>query len=335
MSEKTGGFLVISLDFELHWGMFDKVSVEKYGDRYIGVHKVLPEILASFAEHNIHATWATVGMLMADGKEELFSLLPPEELRPKYQNPKISSYYHIATAPIGKNEKEDPHHFAPSLVRDILATPGQELASHTFSHFYCIDGKENREIIFDADVERVKEMFATFDQKPTSIVFPRNQTTRAALTACKAHGITTYRGTESHAMYRPRGDGEQTFPVRAMRILDAYINLSGNNTTPLSKTKEDGMINIPASRFLRPYSRRLRVLESMRMRRIKNSMTHAAKHNQIFHLWWHPHNFGAYQKQNMQNLHNLLSHFNVLRETYGMESANMRELTERIETPTP
>lgn len=321
-----GGYLVISLDFELHWGMFDKVDVEEYGAHYKGVHKVLPEMLATFAEHDIHATWATVGMLMVRNKTELFSLLPRESLRPTYKNPRISAYHHIDTAHIGTDEKDDPNHFGSSLVYDIIDTPGQELASHTFSHYYCLDGMDNKSSVFAADLEAQQRVSEIYGVAPTSIVFPRNQVTEDALIAAYKYGITTYRGTEEHKMYQPRPDARQSRYHRGLRFLDAYFNISGHNTVPLRYVASTQVHDIPSSRFLRPYSRRLRFLERRRLRRIKNSMTHAAKHNEIFHLWWHPHNFGAHQKENMANLHDLIAHFKVLKETYGMQSRNMREI---------
>ena len=326
-----GGYLVISLDFELHWGMFDKVRIGEYGDHYRGVVKVLPEMLATFTEHDIHATWATVGMLMADSKHELTRLLPRESLRPRYNDNRISAYHHIDAAHIGDSEKDDPYHFAPSLVREIVRTPGQELASHTFSHYYCVDGANNHPSVFETDLALQSHIMHKFDTHPSSIVFPRNQVTDAAIVSCAKYGITAYRGTEQHRMYQPRRDDRQSFVLRGMRLLDAYVNLSGHNTTPLHHTATAGPHNIPASRFLRPYSRRLRMLEHRRLRRIKDSMTYAAKHNEIFHLWWHPHNFGTHRKENMSNLHDLIAHYNILKETYGMRSRNMREIASAID----
>ena len=86
------GFFVISLDFELMWGMFDKVTVTDYDANILGVRTALPRILELFREHQIHATWAGIGMLMARNKSELIELLPPVHLRPKYEDEKISAY---------------------------------------------------------------------------------------------------------------------------------------------------------------------------------------------------------------------------------------------------
>jgi hypothetical protein len=116
--------------------------------------------------------------------------------------------------------------------------------------------------------------------------------------------------------------------------LDSYINVSGNNTYCLSDLNiGDGkeiIQNIPASRFLRPYSNKLRFLEPLKQKRIKNSMTHAAKNGEMYHLWWHPHNFGSNMEQNFRGLEDILKHFKFLSETYDYKSASMESLTHEL-----
>lgn len=323
------GYLVISLDFELMWGMFDKVSIDSYGENIRGVHIAIPELLALFAARNIHATWATVGMLMYADGEALTAALPPEPEQPQYQEKALSSYRYWADHVRNKPDVA-AYHFAPMLVQQIVATPGQELASHTFSHYYCLEeqvGGENGEAIFAADCRAMQHAAKQFGAAPTSIVFPRNQTSPEALRTCAAAGLTSYRGTEDHFLYRARTDNAQSNPlIRALRLLDHYLNISGHHTHPLTKSDTQGLVNIPASRFLRPYSRLLRHLEPLRLRRIKRAMTRAAKRGEVFHLWWHPHNFGVNRKENLANLIELLDHFAFLQTEYGMQSRNMNEL---------
>jgi len=326
----TNGYFVISLDFELYWGMFDKVTLETYGGNIKGAHSTIPQMLSLFTSHNIHATWATVGMLMHRNKEELLASLPPIHLQPRYKDMRISSYEHIKNAEIKNDEETDVYHFGKSLVEKIIATPNQELGSHTYSHYYCLDGSENGEAIFAADCEAFANVAQSFGVPITSIVFPRNQTTSDALVTCKAHGITTYRGTPEHFLYTGKKEQEQTnIVLRMLRLLDAYINISGHHTFTFSTvncTKSEGLKNVQGSWFLRPYSKTLKVLERLKLQRIKNSMTHAAKNNEIFHLWWHPHNFGINRKENIQNLLEIIEHFKKLEAQYGMQSANMRDI---------
>jgi hypothetical protein len=89
-------------------------------------------------------------------------------------------------------------------------------------------------------------------------------------------------------------------------------------------------INIPSSRFLRPYDRKLEFIDWLRLRRIKKSMTHAAENNLMFHLWWHPHNFGINQLENFAFLEEILVHYRYLHEKYAFESYTMTELANEL-----
>jgi hypothetical protein len=60
-------------------------------------------------------------------------------------------------------------------------------------------------------------------------------------------------------------------------------------------------------------------------------MEDAAVNRKIFHLWWHPHNFGVNTAQNIAFLKNILDHFHKLREDYGMASLNMGEISDLLE----
>ncbi len=327
MTEGTKhGYFVVSLDLELFWGMFDKVSLAEYGDRILGERTAIPRMLELFRAYDIHATWGAVGMLMARSKAELLALLPPPALRPTYENQNVSSYFHIENAEIGEDEAADPYHFGQSFVAAILRTPHQEFANHTFSHYYAIDGYKNDISLFEEDLKAHRNISETYGITTESIIFPRNQASDEALRACRTHGIRAYRGNEDHVLYRPRKDREQSHLIRAFRLLDHYVNLSGHHTYPVPKEVPGLPVNIPSSRFLRPWSSTLRLLEPLRLRRIKSAMTHAAKRGEIFHLWWHPHNVGIDQEENFRNLEAVLKHYKKLHDEYGMESASMGDL---------
>jgi hypothetical protein len=91
-------------------------------------------------------------------------------------------------------------------------------------------------------------------------------------------------------------------------------------------------IDIPASRFLRAYSPRLRILEPIRLARIKKEMTFAARTGRLYHLWWHPHNFGVNTELNLRFLRRILDHYRALHVIYGMESTNMGEAAQKSPT---
>lgn len=320
------GTLVISLDFELMWGMFDKLPDSRYHANIRGVHAVVPKLLAQFTEHEIHATWATVGLLSYSNVGELQAAIDTIGITPNYRNTRLSAYEHLKTATITATPEL---YFAPELITHIANTPHQEIASHTFAHFYCREAQADMQTAFAADCEAQQRRFTELGHPLTSLVFPRNQWNSEAIAAAAAHGLLAVRGTEDHFLYRSRTEDAQTnLFIRGLRLLDHYVNLSGYHTYNLSDVQfpDSAVCNIPASRFLRPVHPTLTILEPLRARRIKRAMTHAATHGEIFHLWWHPHNFGVNPDAHLAFLDDLLAHFSLLRTQYGMQSRTMREL---------
>lgn len=311
--------LVISLDFELFWGMSDKTTLTEYGENVRGVREAIPRMLELFEKHNIRATWATVGMLAFESRQELFAALPSK--RPAYKDPRLSAYTHLYGNEVGENEQTDVYHFGPSLIRQITAVPGQEIGSHTFSHYYCKEDGQDAET-FRADLEAAATVLSQYAPRPISLVLPRNQWREEYLPIAKETGIRVFRGNQESAIYAARAEHAQTNPVvRALRLIDQYVPLFGSHTAHAKDVA--GVMNVPASMFLRPFSWALRALEPLRRERMKAAMTAAAKSGGIFHLWWHPHNFGKNVDENIATLAELLTHYDSLKEQYGMESKNM------------
>jgi peptidoglycan/xylan/chitin deacetylase (PgdA/CDA1 family) len=316
------GHLVISLDFELFWGVFDVRSLESYKQELEKVHAIVPRLIELSDKYNIKLTFATVGFLFAKNKSELIEFSP--KLKPTYKNPNFSPYRLIDS--IGINESEDPYHYASSLVSQIKQNTNHEIGSHTFCHYYCNEvGQTAEEFETDllATIHIAKQQHLTIK----SIVFPRNQINEAYLKICENHGILSYRGIENHWMYNTNDTKQlgNTKP-RIFRLLDTYINISGHNTHTLQM--DYGLVNIASSRFLRPYSKKLSFLENLKIQRIKRGMTHAAKNNQVYHLWWHPHNFGKNTQQNFKALEDLFKHYSLLKTTYNFNSITMTGLVE-------
>jgi len=56
------------------------------------------------------------------------------------------------------------------------------------------------------------------------------------------------------------------------------------------------------------------LLQALQERRILADMTYAAKRGLVYHLWWHPHNFGTHLQQNLSLLRRILDHFRNMRE---------------------
>jgi len=63
----------------------------------------------------------------------------------------------------------------------------------------------------------------------------------------------------------------------------------------------------------------------MRLRRSCQEIRIAAQRKEVYHLWWHPENFGDYPEQNLQSLEVLLQTYKKCKEKYDMTSWTMGE----------
>ena len=311
------GSFVISLDFELLWGVRDHADKESYGANILGARDAIPRLLELFGENDIHATWATVGFLFCKDKDELVDCLP--EVQPSYSNPALSTYSYLDD--VGKNEKADPYYFGASLIDRIKQTPRQEIGTHTLSHCYCLEDGLTVEA-FEADLIAAQRLASRRGITLRSIVFPRNQFGPEHLGACQRQGLTTYRGNPDSWAYRAAKGTEQTPMRRAFRLVDAYTGALGPQTF---SRYTDVIANVPASRFLRPCFGRLAAFHPRHIATIKRGMTAAAKSGTGYHLWWHPHNFGRNLDANMDGLRQIVRHFTQLRTNDNMTSATMAE----------
>jgi peptidoglycan/xylan/chitin deacetylase (PgdA/CDA1 family) len=323
------GIFTISLDFELHWGGFEKWDIVKYQSYFLNTRQVIPEMLKLFQEFDVHVTWATVGMLFHETKSSLEANTPTAQ--PTYSDKNLSAYEFIKQAGIGSNEQEDPFHYALSLIHKINTTPNQELGSHTFAHYYC---NENGQTVdqFAADLQAAQTAAAAMNKKLTSLVFPRNQFNDHYLKACYEAGFTAVRSNPGDWFWNIDTRNEN-FWKRINRGLDAYFPVGNKNTFKLEsiKSRKGFPICIPASRLLRPYRPQELLLNHLKIVRIKSEMTRAAKAGEVYHLWWHPHNFGHYPSESLRDLKKILTHYAHCRSVYNMQSMNMKELASCLE----
>lgn len=314
---KARSEFVISLDFELIWGVRDHLSREAYGQNILGARRAIPAMLDLFARHDIACTWATVGMLFARNRSELLDMLPPPELRPGYTDPRLSNYAYLDE--VGENEKDDPFAFGADLIARIADTPRQEIASHTFGHVYALEPGMTVDA-YRADLVAAVEAADARGYTVRSIVFPRNQYDAATIEAARSCGIAFWRGNRGGSLYAPRPGRDETRTFRAMRLADSVLSVTQGDSYQISQA-EPG--NRPASAFLRPPGGRLGPAHRLHVARLMQRMTDAARDGRGFHLWWHPHNFGADVETSMALLEQLIEHFRHLSDRYGMVSQGM------------
>jgi hypothetical protein len=258
-----------------------------------------------------------VGFLFAESRDELSHFLP--HLLPTYEQARLNPYLEK----VGSDERDDPLHFAPSLIRKIQDCPLQEIGTHTFSHYYCLEpGQSNAQ--FSADLQSACQIAKARGVELRSIVFPRNQVNRALLPVLSQHGITCFRGTARSWLHDASSFADQRLPhKRALRLADAYLPIAGNDVVGWPIEAIPGLYELHASRYFRPYTSTLALLTGRALGRIKQSMELAARTGRTYHIWFHPEDFGLYPTENLALFAQVLEYYRQLRDQYGMQSFSM------------
>lgn len=316
----------MSLDFELHWGVRDHEPARgPYASNLLGARSVIPRLLEMFEEFGAAATWATVGFLFAEDRDELSRFRP--SVLPAYLDPTLSPY----EEEVGQDEGEDPLHFAPTLIDSIRRAPRQEIGTHTFSHYFCGESGQSEES-FGADIEAAVAIAAKCGIRIRSIVFPRNQFNPGYVGLLLVNGITAFRGNPRSWMWRFENTAQgNRWWKRAGRFGDAYLPLGGNGLVTWDGIlRPDGLSDIAASQMLRTHGPRSSRLAALHLQRLRGALRSAARSGKIFHLWWHPHNFGRFQDENLLLLRAILEEYRECRVKYGMTSLNMAEVDDMV-----
>jgi len=316
---KVKGYFLISLDFELHWGRFDKVILDKKRRQELdNTLQLIPQILKLFSENNIAATWAVVGMLFNDNKSEWQKNIP--YTIPNYKNDKLSAYNYFSS--FEEQEHLKKYFFSNDLINQIIASPNQELATHTYSHYYCL---EDGQVIqnFKDDLVKSNFFFKKRNCKMSSLVLPRNQYNAAYKGILEEMKIETVRTNPSNWYWNANNDN---YSKKIFRFIETFNLFSYDKCLSLQyfRSQIAHPYYLPASRFLRSWSPIMKILNHLKLKKILNEMTFAAKHNRYYHIWWHPENFGLYPDECLKELQIIINHFIHLKKKYGFETKTMK-----------
>jgi peptidoglycan/xylan/chitin deacetylase (PgdA/CDA1 family) len=312
------------------WGVRDRgAAVESYRENLLGARRAVPAMLALMSEYDIAATWATVGLLFAHSKEEAKRYAP--SVRPRYLRPELDPYEDWGDGSASENQLR----YAPALVEQIAGTPGQEIGCHTFSHYYCLEPGQSKEA-FRADLESAVSLAERRGLQLRSIVFPRNQMNPLYQDVLPDLGFTNYRGIERGRIFSTDPSRRNAPWRRLGRLANQYCFGAGEYPIPWeSLLVSPHLANVQGSLFLRPYSTRLRGLEGVRIGRIQSAIRLAAADGQLFHLWWHPHNFGVHLAENLGVLRAIFETVAECRERWGFQSLSMAQAAAQALTCTP
>jgi hypothetical protein len=244
-----------------------------------------------------------------------------------YKNSQLNVYNYVNSY----KDKPFPEnlHFGLNLVKKIVSTKNQEIASHSFSHFYSNEEGQNDKD-FDKDLKLFNAILKSkLNIETNTYIHPRFQYNKDYDEVLLDNGYKAYRGLRDDKL---KDSKLSEMIKRKMKYFDRYINLLGHRSYDINNIHEEKLLNVKESYYLRPYNKKKKLLEFFKLRRVKNEMTYAAKNEKIFHLWWHPHDFGLNIDENISILEKILKHYKYLQYKYDYRSRNMIELLSEINT---
>ena len=268
--------VVISLDLELSWGLFDLAFDENLKKMARWTHDIgVPNLLQLLTRNGLSATWAVVGAMMRPSLPDVSGI--PEVSYPHFPKPWFSC------VPREGKESTHPEWFGANLVEMIRnATPKQEIGFHSFSHAPFGSGMTRERAVaeFRYCAQAAKDLgFAT-----TSFVFPRNVV--AYLLELRDAGFICFRDVDELALGSPHSKLGSLY----MACAD-FLGLAPQMVEPALR---EGLVSIPGSLLIR-YAAGWRkyIPDASRLRRLRKGLERVRRNGGVFHVWFHPENLYA------------------------------------------
>lgn len=315
------GTMVVSLDFELAWGRFDKVPIPVLKAEASEERLRIIRLLDLMDHYQIPATWATVGHLMLESCQRDGNGQAHPEVSPhaRYSWLPYDWFKHDPCVHASKA----PGWYAPDVVEWIQRTRVQhEIGSHSFGHIYFGD-PECSLAMADADLNAAVKVASHNGLVLHSFVFPRNQI--GHLEALKKAGFSCYRGAD----HRTIRAGNPVF-MRGLHFVDQLLGL------PPQRVKAEetlpGLWNIPGNHFLMPREGMRKLIPmASQVLKAKRGLKRAVQAGELYHLWFHPNNLIADQDAMFDGLSEIFSYASRLREEGRLEILTMGEYARQLE----
>ncbi len=309
---KKGKF-VISLDTEIAWGWLPFEEKRKsFYPLYEKTREVIDRLIVLFEKYDIPATWAIVGK-MIEKEDSRNRVLEIADFFPHLSNKKINNDPEL-------NKKENPYLVAPDIIEKIIASKVQhEIATHSYHHIHFGRyGKEQRALV-EKDIDAFLEVFDSYDRKIESIVFPRNDIGFVDLLSEK--GLRNYRGIDK-VWY---ANWPSPFK-KILQPLDGILPTAPEVVDPIENP--DGMINIPGSMLfrIRHFGIRKNIPVGILKTKGIKGLEAAVRKNKIFHLWFHPFNFGYKMDEHLNAFEAVLSKAAELRKSGQLDTVCMKDI---------
>ncbi len=302
---------VISLDTELAWGRINDPELPFYLDQCLQASDIIKELLELFDGFEIPATWALVGR-MFDEKGLEYAL---SEFYPDIDLKELTAdnvMHNNSNSAIRFNDVVD-------LIKRTTAE--HEIASHSYNHVLFDTLERDDAKLAIQDIEMQKEAFKNVNVKPETIVFPQDKI--GCLDAFNQAGYKYFRGKlkeqkmDNGVVNKVNRQLAHVFPLRPECVLPQQ------HSSGLYELKTSLLYRIP-SRGIKRYTS-MQVLTN----RAIIGIYHAVESGMIFHLYFHPFNFGYRRKEHMRGLKRILGIVRELMVQGKIEALTIKNAIEK------
>lgn len=262
------GTLTISIDLELAWGVWDRVTPQALQLAETAERPICATLVELFDRYDVPATWATVA-----------ALLDPKSAQ---ERPGPASCW-----------------YAPDVIEQIRqARVRHEIGSHGGRH---IDLAAATSAVAEADLDFARQVHRQHGLPFRSFVFPRNRI--GNLGALARAGLQVFRGRDV-GWTNAAGRGGR-WAAKAANLADKALPIA---PCPVSAQQCAGLVDVPGSMLLigRNGARRF-VFPAVTRAKLAMGLQRAIKDGATFHLWFHPSNFYYRRQEQFDTLAHFLS----------------------------
>ena len=273
----TSPKVIISFDCEGRWGVADHLT-DDLRERLRNQNLVTAyrEIVDELAANGLDATFAFAAAVLMSREQAI-------DQKEKFQSRTIGSA-NFADAFLQDLDNDTDGWLCPELIDIVRSTRQQhEIACHGFSHVPWESGQV-ADSVLDDELRFAGEVFASFDEKPVTFIYPRNKVHAPNL--LQQHGYIGYRRDDD-----PSRRSSPSFRAKVVnKFADDLFRLSATKTD-WTRDSSTGLIEIPAGYFV-PWrvGYRKSIPLWLSQRGFRQTFDRVIQTSDIFHLWIHPWN---------------------------------------------